>query len=186
MEMILEVIFSTVSEDGLPNFAPMGAIWGEKEMVVRPFLNTRTFQNLRSSGYGVASITDDVLVFAKTALQDFLPPHFPARSIQGFVLDDCCFWRELKVKSIKERGERAEVTCEVVDGGWKRDFLGFNRARNAIIELVILATRLHLQPPGDLEMTIKKSGEIVEKTGGEREKEAFHFVQDFIKGGRGK
>lgn len=184
--MILEVIFSTVSGEGIPNFAPMGVIWGEEEIIVRPFMNTQTYKNLSSTGYGVASITDDVLVFAKTALENFLPEYFPAKSIPGFVLKDCCFWRELKVKSVKEDQGKAEVFCKVMGGETIRNFLGFNRAKNAVIELTILATRLHLYLPKDLEPILKKYGEIVEKTGGEREKEAFNFVRNFIQRGTGK
>ncbi len=184
--MILEVILSTVSEEGIPNFAPMGVIWGEEEIVVRPFKNTRTFKNLASTGFGVASITDDVLIFAKTALEDFLPEYFPAKSIPGFVLKNCCFWRELKVKSLKEDKGKAEVFCQVVGGERIRDFLGFNRAKNAVIELTIMATRLHLHLPEDLESTLKKYEEIVEKTGGKNEKEAFSFVRNFIERGAGR
>ncbi len=40
--MIIETIFSTVNEIGQPNFAPMGIVWGEEELTVRPFRQTRT------------------------------------------------------------------------------------------------------------------------------------------------
>ena len=61
--MIIETIFSTVDERGQPNFAPMGVVWGEEELAVRPFRQTQTCRNLLATGYGVVNLTDDVLAF---------------------------------------------------------------------------------------------------------------------------
>ncbi len=184
--MIVEVIFSTLDGEGRPNFAPMGVVWGESEMTVRPFRNTTTYRNLVSTGCGVANATDDVLLFVRTALStasavdDVLPPHFPARHVRGVVLEEACFWRELEVAAVGGDGERAEVRCRVVGGGRRRDFLGFNRGRNAIIEAAIIATRLHLHSLAEVHSALRRYDEIVRKTGGEREREAMQYVQEYV------
>ncbi|MER3458077.1 MAG: hypothetical protein C4309_05080 [Chloroflexota bacterium] len=110
--MIVEVIFSTVDAQNRPNFAPMGVVWGEETMIVRPFRQTQTYRNLLDSGYGVANLTDDVLAFVQTALYDAVLPHFPAWAVPGVVFQGACSWRELAVVAVEGTEERAEVHCQ--------------------------------------------------------------------------
>lgn len=158
----------------------MGVLWGEEQIVVRPFRNTHTCANLLATGYGVVNVTDDVLAFVETALGDPPLPHFPAYRVPGVVFQGVCYWRELEVISSKGDEERAEVTCRVVYRGWQRDFLGFNRARNTIVELAILATRLHLLDTELVMETLERSRAIVCKTGGETEMKAFVRIQEYV------
>lgn len=183
--MILEVIFSTLDPEGKPNFAPMGVVWGEEKITVRPFKNTQTFRNLKDTGYGVACITDDVLAFVKSSLYGTPLPYFPARSIPGVVFQGTCYWRELKVLLIEDEKERSEISCQVIDRGFKRDFLGFNRARNAVIEATILATRLQFIPRKEVLNSLSLLDQIVQKTGDEPEQLAFGLVKAYILKERG-
>ncbi len=178
--MIIETIFSTVNESGQPNFAPMGVVWGEDELTVRPFRQSRTCHNLLATGYGVASLTDDVLAFVQSGLYDAVLPHFPASNVPGAVFQAACSWRELAVITAAGTAERAEVRCRVVGKGWQRDFLGFNRARCAVIEATILATRLHLLDSAKVAEALDGYEVIVNKTGDEAEKTAFENVREFV------
>lgn len=179
--MIIETIFSTLDPKGIPNFAPMGVEWGDEEMFVRPFRNTHTYRYLTDTGYGVANVTDDVFLFVQTALSDPDLPCFPARHVPGVALSAACYWRELAVLEETERsGGRAEIRCRVVGQGWQRDFLGFNRARNAVVEAAIVATRLHLCPVQQVRAELERSQEIVRKTGGAREQRAMNYVLDWV------
>lgn len=177
--MIIETIFSTVDTSGRPNFAPMGILWGDELMTVRPFLVTTTYHNLVETYCGVANLTDNVLSFVRTALSDAQLPHFPAQQIRGVVLEDACTWRELEVLSLGGDKERAEIRCRVVGRGQLRDFVGFNRGRNAVIEAAILATRLHLHDAAEVSSALERYEEIVHKTGGKQEREAMQYVQDY-------
>lgn len=179
--MIVECIFSTLDEKGEPNFAPMGVLWGEQELVVRPFRQTRTYQNLVSSGYGVASLTDDVRAYVQSGLYGALLPHFPAAHIPGVVYQGACSWRELQVIAENGPAERPEMRCRVLGQGWQRDFLGFCRARGAVIEAAILATRLHLRDLQPLLEEMDRYEEIVEKTGDPAEKQAFQDIRAYIR-----
>ena len=179
--MIIETIFSTVNEIGQPNFAPMGVVWGEEELTVRPFRQSRTCHNLLATGYGVANLTDDVLAFVQSGLYDAALPHFPASTVPGVVFQEACSWRELAVVTVAGTAERAEVRCRVAGKGWRRDFLGFNRARSAIIEATILATRLHLHDPATVAEALDRYEVIVEKTGDEGEKTAFEWIREFVR-----
>jgi hypothetical protein len=178
--MIVETIFSTLDTSGRPNFAPMGVVWGEEAMTLRPFRNTTTYRNLLDTGCGVANVTDNVRSFARTALSDAQLPHFPARHMRGVVLKEACAWRELEVVNVDGDQERADIQCRVVGQGRLRDFLGFNRGKNAVIEATILATRLHLHSPADVRSALRRYDDIVHKTGGEQEREAMQYVQDYI------
>lgn len=178
--MIIETIFSTLDASGRPNFAPMGVLWGEEEVTVRPFRNTHTYRNLLTTGYGVANVTDDVLAFVQSALDDAVLPHFPATCVPGVVFQGACYWRELAVVAVGGGEERAEVRCRVVGKGWQRDFLGFCRARSAVIEAAILATRLHRYDPKAVFEALERYDQIVQKTGDEVERVALQRVREFV------
>jgi hypothetical protein len=178
--MIIETIFSTLNETGVPNFAPMGLIWGEEEMIVRPFRDTTTYRNLAASNCGVANVTDNVLMFVHSALTDAQFPHFPAANVRGVVLQDACYWRELLVSAVDGSGERAEIRCRVVGWGQCRHFLGFNRGKNAVIEAAILATRLEFYGQAEVLAALQNYDEIVAKTGGEQESEAMRYLRDYV------
>ncbi len=178
--MIIETIFSTIDENGAPNFAPMGVVWGEDFMTIRPFRNTRTCGNLLSGGYGVASLTDDVLAFVQCGLYKKAVPCFPAKVAPGVVFQGACSWRELEVVTRGGSAERMELRCRILHRGRQKDFLGFCRASNAIIEATILATRLALNDMKTVTEKLAYYKEIVDKTGDEAEKQAFQLVQEYV------
>jgi hypothetical protein len=76
--------------------------------------------------------------------------------------------------------DRAELRCRVLHKGWRRDFLGFCRARSAVIEATILATRLAFYAKTAVSEKLTHFREIVEKTGDHNEKQAFHLVENYI------
>jgi hypothetical protein len=179
--MIVECIFSTLNSAGEPNFAPMGLVWGEREIIVRPFVQTSTYQNLQATGYGVASITDDIQAYIKTSLLREALPHFAAKVVPGAVYQEACSWRELQVVAAKDDGLRADVQCRVLENGWLREFIGFCRARNAVIEAAIIATRLQFYDPKWTLERLSDYAEIVAKTGDEPEKLALQEISAYIR-----
>jgi hypothetical protein len=181
--MIIETIFSTLGPQGEANFAAMGVRWGEKEIIVYPFRNTHTYGYLTDSGYGVVNVTDNVLLLVQSALTEARLACFPAHRVPGVVLQAACYWRELAViEEIDRPGKRAEIRCRVVNKGRQRDFLGFNRGQNAIIEAAIVATRLHLYSSQQVWAELERSREIVQKTGGTREQQAMEYLFDWVEG----
>jgi uncharacterized protein len=178
--MIIETIFSTLDENGNPNFAPMGLVWGKEYITVRPYRSSHTYRNMTSSGYGVANLSDDVLAYVQCGLFDSVLPNFPAKIAPGIVFQRTCSWRELEVVSYEESRERAEVRCRVLHEGWQKEFLGFCRAGNAVLEAIILATRVRFYDPKTVVEKLTQYREIVQKTGDANEKRAFQLVQDYI------
>jgi hypothetical protein len=180
-DVIIESIVSTVDEQGRVNFAPMGVVWGETDLIIRPFKDTTTYRNLIATREAVVNLTDNVLIFVMTAVSDASFPHFPAPHVRGAVLEDACSYREVVVEAVDDTSERAEVRCRVVGSGRLRDFLGFNRGKNAVIEAAILATRLNLIGRERVTTAFREYDEIVRKTGGEQEREAMAYLWNYIK-----
>jgi len=69
----------------------------------------------------------------------------------------------------------------VVHQGFRREFLGFNRARHAVLEAAILATRTHLLPAGQIRDEFARLQVIVDKTAGPREREAMALLTEYVR-----
>jgi len=179
--VIIETIITTVGADGAVNIAPMGVEWGEEAIVVKPFLETTTFRNLVTSGEAVINLTDDALLFARAALGNPDAAVFPASAVRGVVLDAACSWRELRVRSVDSTPPRSRIVTDVVHRGVRREFLGFNRARHAVLEAAILATRVHLLPPEQIRDELARLQVIVDKTAGPREHEAMALITEHVR-----
>jgi hypothetical protein len=185
--MILEGIVTTVSEEGVVNVAPMGPRVepgaDPRRLVLRPFRTARTYANLRARGEGVFHVTDDVLLLARAALglESPPPPLRRAERVQGWALCDACRYYEFRVTACDESGERAEFEAEVVHRGRVRDFFGFNRAKHAVVEAAILATRIGLLPREEIEAEFRKLAVLVAKTGGPQEQQAFALLQEHLR-----
>ena len=172
---------TTLNPDGGVNCGAMGVEWDAERIVIKPFRGTRTLRNLRATGAAVVNVTDDLLLFSQAALGDPHPPTRPAASVEGAVLDDACSWREVRVEAIDERAQRARVSTVVVDGGSVREFLGLNRARHAVLEASILASRARLLGADEIHAELRRLQPLVDKTGGPREREAMAYVTDRLR-----
>jgi hypothetical protein len=69
----------------------------------------------------------------------------------------------------------------VVHTGTRREFLGFNRARHAVLEAAILATRTHLLPAEEIRAAFERLQVIVDKTAGPREQEAMAMLTEYVR-----
>ena len=180
--MIIECIVTTLDEAGAANFAPMGVEWGEDRIVLKPFLETTTFRNVVASRTAVVNLTDDAMLLAQGAISSPTFPAVPADVVRGVVLEAACSWRELEVVSIDDTPPRSRVEARVVHRGFRREFIGFNRARHAVLEAAILATRTHLIPKAEIAAEYARLQVIVDKTAGPREREAMTMLAEYVAG----
>lgn len=186
--MILEGIVTTLSPSGELNVAPMGPEVAGPDFdrfVLKPFQTSTTFANLTAHGEGVLHVVDDVRLIARGALGawDRPPATRSAEKVNGLVLADCTHYYEFRVRSIDASNERTRIEAEVVASGFVRKFFGFNRAMFAVVEAAILATRLHLLPRDQVLAEFARLRVLVEKTAGEREREAFALLETSVNGG---
>lgn len=178
--MIVECIVTTLGADGAVNVAPMGVEWGDDIIIVKPFLETTTFRNVRETGVAVVNLTDDALLFARAAIANPACPVEPAAVVRGVVLQSACSWREVEVRSADATPPRARIETRVVHRGFHREFIGFNRARHAVLEAAILATRTHLLGADFLRGELQRLQVIVDKTAGPAELEAMSLLREHI------
>jgi hypothetical protein len=179
--VIIESIVTSMDAEGRVNFAPMGVEWGEDALVLKPFLETTTFRNLSASRAAVVNLTDDVLLFARGAISSPTFPAVPATVVRGVVLEAACSWREVEVTAIDATPPRSRMQARVVHRGTRREFLGFNRARHAVLEAAILATRTHLLPAEQIRAEFERLQVIVDKTAGPREHEAMALLTEHVR-----
>ncbi len=179
--MILESLVTTVDAQGRPNCAPMGVEWGDDTIVLKPYQETATFRNLLVVPEAVVNLVDDVMLFVEGALASPVFPSTPASAVRGVVLDAACSWRELRVREAQTHEPRARFACAVVERGVRREFLGHNRARAAVIEATILATRTRYLPLEEIEADYRRLRVIVDKTAGPREREAMDRLEAFVR-----
>ena len=179
--MILETIVTSLDSGGAINFAPMGVEWGDDIIVLKPFLETSTFHNVSTTRSAVVNLIDDAMLFAQGAISKPQFDWVPATVVKGAVLREACSWREIEVLAIDATPPRSRIETRVVHRGIGREFLGFNRAKHAVLEAAILATRIHLLPGDQIREEFARLQVIVDKTAGPRELEAMalltHHVQ---------
>jgi hypothetical protein len=182
---LLEGIVTTLNADGSPHIAPMGPIVDAEfnRLLVRPFRSSVTYQNLKRLRAGVLHVTDDVELLARAAIGQLvdMPRLLPAASIDGVILADACRWYAFRVRSLDDREERTAIVAETMDRGVLREFFGFNRAKHAVVEAAILATRLHILDPQHVLSEFERLAPLVEKTGGRQEHAAFDFLRQHVR-----
>jgi hypothetical protein len=159
----------------------MGVEWGDDEIILKPFIDTTTYRNVAATGRAVVNLTDDVRIFAQAAISSPQPETSPAVTGAGVILADCCSWRELTVASIDSTPPRARITTRVVHRGVSREFIGFNRARHAVLEAAIYATRVHLLPRDLILSELQRLQTIVDKTGAPPEHDAMNLLTAFVR-----
>jgi hypothetical protein len=182
--VILEGIVTTVCDDGRVNISPMGPRVDAqmRELVLRPYQTSTTYRNLKRTGQGVLHVTDDVELLAQAAVgtPDPLPELIPAESVEGWILQGACRWYAFRVRKLDDSQERTAIVADVVGSGRLRDFFGFNRAKHAVVEAAILATRTAFLPAGDIEAELDRLAVLVQKTGGRQEFAAFDFLRAYV------
>ena len=182
--MILEGIVTTRNTDRTVNISPMGpgVDAAMERLLLRPFQTSTTYQNLKRTGQGVLHVTDDVLLLAQSAVgqPQPLPAMIEAAAIDGLILADACRWYAMQVESFDDRQERTEIVARVVDRGTIREFFGFNRAKHAVVEAAILATRTAFLPPDEIRGEFKRLAVLVEKTGGPASMRRLSFCDDTL------
>jgi hypothetical protein len=121
------------------------------------------------------------MLFAQAAISSPQFPWTPASVVRGAVLDAACSWRELEVVAIDDTPPRSRIEARVVHRGQRREFIGFNRARLAVLEAAILATRTHLLPAEQIRADYERLQVIVDKTAGPREREAMALLTEYVR-----
>ncbi|MCA1685054.1 MAG: DUF447 family protein [Planctomycetia bacterium] len=102
-------------------------------------------------------------------------------SCRGKVLLDCHRYYEFRVTGVDDQHERVTFRARTIHRGTIKEFFGFNRARHAVLETAIIASRMDFLPVEGLSMELEKYKTVVGKTGDRREVEAFGLLENHIR-----
>ena len=176
--MIHEVIITTKSSDGNIHIAPMGIKMNGEKIFISPFKPSKTLINLTSLGKAVVNFVDDVRIFA--GIVSGSKKDWPLTDNKDFEvprLEYANTHYEISVKSVLDDKTRPKIECTILNKEIHTPFLGFNRAQFSVIEASVLISRLNMLPIDKIENELEYLKIGLEKTSGEREKEAWEWIQ---------
>lgn len=180
MPFIRESIITTLHDNGTAHIAPMGVHETDRGLMLAPFKPSATLNNLLRDGVATINYPDDVRIFAGclTGRRDWSTQ--PTEVIAGIRLTDCLAHTEVKVHTHEDDELRPKFFCDVIHEQMHKPFHGYNRAQFAVIELAILASRLHMLPAEKIDAEIEYLLIGIDKTAGEREKEAWEWLMEKV------
>ncbi len=180
---ICETIVTTC-KGWTPNAAPMGIIRRKDKLYVRLFKGSKTYENVLAEKFLVANITYDPMLFALstfTNLDDSVFEQtvhenhtmYPLKDAQSWVAFECM---NTKITSEAMVAELVPIHARLNKCRVKAP----NRGFYGVIEACIHATRYQLTGDEKYLKLIKAYGDIVEKCGGDTEKDALKKVYEFL------
>lgn len=178
--MIFETIISTIDAQGKPHVTPFGVRYERDLVVISPFKPSTTLENILATQRAVMNLTDDVRVFAGALTRHQPLDLLPTTQINGVRLANTLAHKELKLVKVQDDAIRPQLYLEVMHEAHHKPFQGFNRAQAAVIELAVLASRLHLLPREKIENEINYLKIAIDKTAGEHELQAWGWLIEKI------
>lgn len=166
---INEVIVITKGEK--LNTAPIGIIVEDEESVFAKakLFPSHTRENLEKGSFFIANISNDAVLFALATFYDLGEEYF--ESLDPPILRNSLAFCEFEAKL-----EGSIANLRLLRGKVLRNEIrAVNRGFNAVIEALIFATRLKLNPK--LAERIRECYGIIEKCGGEKEKLAMEIIK---------
>jgi len=178
--MICETIIVSVDVDGAAHVTPFGVKHEGDHIVISPFKPSKTLSNILATESATMNLTDDVRIFAGALTKRQPWTLLQAKKVNGFRLENCLNHVELSLVEVREDAERPQLVMQPVETQYHAAFQGFNRAQAAVIELAVLASRLQILPAEKVESELKYLQIAIDKTAGERELEAWGWLNDKI------
>jgi hypothetical protein len=178
--MIYETIIITTDIAGNPHVTPFGVRHESDSIVISPYKPSTTLNNILATNCAVMNMTDDVRVFAGALAGRQAWQLLPVNKIKGYRLADCLAHIELELVEVRDDAVRPQLIMQKIETQNHRLFNGFNRAQAAVIELAVLASRLHMLPREKIQTEINYLQIAIDKTAGEREKQAWDWLVEKI------
>ncbi|OAI07808.1 tetrahydromethanopterin synthesis protein [Methylomonas methanica] len=178
--MIQETLVTTVNLQGDTHIAPMGVHVEQDQYIILPFRPSTTLDNLLANKTAVINYCDDVRIFAGclTGRRDW--PLLPAQQVAGYYLADSLAHTELNLIRIEDDDTRPKLFCRAVHTVNHKPFQGFNRAQYSVLEAAILISRLDRLPWEKIQAELDYLRIGLDKTAGEREREAWDWLMTAI------
>jgi uncharacterized protein len=181
--MIFETIIISVDLAGKPHVTPFGVKYenqGENEnIIISPYKPSTTLENIIATKCAVMNLTDDVRAFAGAICKKDLPA-LQTNIHAGYRLSDCLAHVDLELIEVRDDAVRPQLVMKKIAEFNHKPFAGFNRAQAAVIELAVLASRLHMLPREKIQNELDYLQIAMDKTAGTREWEAWSWLIEKI------
>jgi uncharacterized protein len=178
--MILETIIITVNAAHEPHVTPFGVRLEGEQVIIAPYVPSRTLDNILATGFAVMNMTDDVRIFAGALTNRTQWPLLTVNRHQGYRLADCLAHTVLQLIEVRKDEIRPQLVMKVVSSENHQSFQGFNRAQAAVIELSILVSRLPRLPREKIQSEMQYLQIAIDKTAGERELQAWGWLKEAV------
>lgn len=179
-EGINEVIVTTVSSDSKPNAAPIGIIRREGKLMVRVYNGSQTYTNMIETRLLAANMVYDPVLFVRSALSyvdDDVFEFIKTDNGEDFpVIADCNAWMLFEAEFNSENTVLVAELHPVTGTIRQQEIRPVNRAFNAVIEAVILATRYKIFRKDKCLLQIESYSNTIYKCGGSTEKNAYDLI----------
>ena len=181
MTYVRETIVTTKNHDNTVKVSPLGIYIEESILKIKPFKPSTSLDNILRNKSGVINYIDDVRIFASCIIKKKIDIDFVAtNTIDCFRIKDAVSHTEFIVENIDEDNERPTIICKPVNEETHKMYYGFNRAKSAVIELCILASRLGIIDNKKIDNEIKYLQIAINKTAGKNELCAWESLIDHI------
>ena len=197
--MVIEGIITTENSDGSMHIAPIGphVNLDLTDWTLKPFQTSVSFSNLRNSNRCVFHVIDHSLLMAaavlglcndpsptqktpgmtmklRSQIDDLIRAEFD--SSIGWVLESSCRVFALSIQNWDVSQPRANAICTLTRQCERRPCWGWNRASHSILELSILASRVHMLERSVIDDELARHKIIIEKTAGPNELDAWELL----------
>ena len=181
MGYVRETIVTTTNIDGTIKVSPLGVYVEDNLIKLRPFKPSLSLENIIRNKSGVINYIDDVKIFASCITKKNIDIEFvKVKKINCSRIKNAISHTEFKVEKIEDDDKRPTIICSPVNEETHQIFYGFNRAKSAIIELCILASRLGIIDNEKINNEIKYLKIAINKTAGKDELEAWGWLIEYI------
>ena len=181
MTYVRETIVTTKNIDQSIKKSPLGIYIEENTLKIRPFKPSSSLENILRNGSGVINYIDDVRIFASCIVKKNINIKFvETNKIDCSRIKNAVSHTEFIVEKVDENKERPTIICKPINEEIHKMYYGFNRAKSAVIELCILASRLGIIDSKKIEDEIKYLEIAINKTAGTNEIEAWSWLIDYI------
>ncbi|MDM8539852.1 DUF447 family protein [Desulfococcaceae bacterium HSG9] len=162
-EWIYEMILSSFSND-IPHAAPFGVKTSDFKYVrLALYKGSHTLENILDHREFVINVVQDMdivydALYAKDKLKYGL-----ALKINAPVLNDAPANIEVKLTSTASKNQLVAVEAEVVHVQSNKPCIPINRAKNLLLESLIIATRVSYMPEGRAVKLLKENHRVIKK-----------------------
>ena len=179
---IHEIIITSCDSDGNHHVAPMGINIIGENVIIKPFKPSKTLDNLLQVKQAVVNFVEDVRVFAGIVTRektDWSLEGVDNKKVNRLSNANSYYYVDLD--SHVNHEVRPELKCIISHKESFEPFLGFNRAQFSVIEASVLTSRLGMIPLNKIKDEINYLKIGLDKTAGEKELEAWNWIEKKIR-----